>query len=100
MERDLLNFLQQWQNDAVHSPILLRGARQVGKTYLIDYFGKNFFSEFLSINFEKDPNLNQCFASLDPRDILNRIYLQTGKSVSPGKTLLFLDEIQECPNAI
>jgi len=100
MKRTLISDLRRWRDDAVHYPLILRGARQVGKTYLVDHFGKQFFPEFLTINFERDPSFSQCFASLDPHDILNCIYLKTGKSVSPGQALLFLDEIQECPNAI
>ena len=100
MKRTVFTYLEQWRQDTVHHPLILRGARQVGKTYLVDYFGKHYFPEFFSINFEKDPGYSQCFTSLHPRDILNNIYLKSGMSITPNKTLLFLDEIQECPQAI
>lgn len=100
MKRTLISSLKEWRQDNVHNPLILRGARQVGKTYLVDYFGKNYFSEYFSINFEKDPSFRQCFTSLHPRDILNSIYLKSGRTITPNKTLLFLDEIQECPQAL
>lgn len=100
MKRDILKFLIDWMKDPIHPPLILRGARQVGKTYLVEAFAQQYFSDFLAINFESETEYKLCFDSLKPRDILNRIFLNSGKSITPGKTLLFLDEIQECPNAI
>jgi hypothetical protein len=100
MERALLSHLQAWQQDAVHLPLIIRGTRQVGKTYVVEHFAQRFCPDYLTINFEKDPGFIACFDSFYPQDILNSIYLKTGKAITPGKTLLFLDEIQECPNAI
>ena len=81
-------------------PLLLRGARQTGKTYIVIEFGKREFSDLIILNFERNPEYKDIFTSLDPIEINQRISLFTGKALKPGQTLLFLDEIQECPQAI
>lgn len=81
-------------------PLLLRGARQVGKSYIIEKFGKEAFEECAVLNFEQNPEYKSCFRSLEPVKIVNAIELVLGRGIQPGKTLLFLDEIQECPQAI
>jgi uncharacterized protein len=100
MHRSLINKLNDWQTSPGRRPLLLRGARQVGKTYLVDSFAKKKFSHFIKINFEKDTHYKDCFASLDVKKIIQEIELHANQSVIPGKTLLFLDEIQDCPSAI
>jgi len=100
IKRQLENSLSNWKAHTEPTPILLRGARQVGKTYLVENFGKNNFENILSLNFEFEPKFNACFDTFNPAEILNKISLLTGKIITPGKTLLFLDEIQECPKAI
>src|SRR3990167_1065059 len=100
MKRALLTQLKNWQGKAVHLPLLLRGARQVGKTYLVEHFGKSYFENCLSINFELDPEYRACFDTLSPREIINKIEIISKQRITPGRTLLFLDEIQICPNAI
>jgi predicted AAA+ superfamily ATPase len=72
----------------------------VGKTYLVEKFGKSAFSAFVSVNFEAQPEAIACFDSLDPVEILLRLQTIVKQPIIPGKTLLFLDEIQECPQAI
>lgn len=100
MKRALLNELNEWRKKKTHKPLLLRGARQVGKTHLVRRFAEKHFDNLVEINFEVAPNFTSCFTTLDANEIINKIE-STGKfSVAPGKTLLFLDEIQECPQAI
>ncbi|MBI2346748.1 MAG: ATP-binding protein [Deltaproteobacteria bacterium] len=80
--------------------LLFRGARQVGKTYSIRKLGSA-FETFLEINFEKDPRLASFFeGSLNPTEINQKLTAYSGVSLVPGKSLLFFDEIQACPNAI
>jgi len=81
-------------------PLLLRGARQVGKTYLIEYFGERHFHNTLTINLELQPELKSCFSSLKPELVIQAIEVVTEQTIVPGETLLFIDEIQECPAAI
>jgi uncharacterized protein len=100
MQRLLLQELEKWRNAQKFDPILLRGARQVGKTYLVEQFARLHFKSFININFEYQPEFKQCFVQLDPEKILANITLWTRQKILPGETLLFLDEIQQCPQAI
>lgn len=100
MQRDIVKNLIQWQKQENHLPILLRGARQVGKSYLVEHFGQEYFEDLITVNFEFQPVFKTCFNTLDPKEIIKTLSLITKKEITPGKTLLFLDEIQECPNAI
>ena len=100
MERFLFDKLLEWKRNEDRLALLVRGARQVGKTYLIRELGKTFDS-FIEINFEMDTDVAKFFdGSLDPVIIAEKISLFSGKSIIPGKTLLFFDEIQACPNAL
>lgn len=100
MKRTLLTQLENWQIRSQHLPLLLRGARQVGKTYLVEHFGKSCFEETVTINFELSPEYIPCFDTLKPKEIINKIEVISKQRITPGTTLLFLDEIQICPNAI
>lgn len=81
-------------------PLLIRGARQVGKSFIIRQFGQKNFENFVEINFEQFPKYKSCFSELSPQAILLQLEALSNQSILPGKTLLFLDEIQECPQAI
>ena len=100
MNRTLLTQLKNWQTKSQHLPLLLRGARQVGKTYLVEHFGKICFEKTVTINFELSPEYIACFDTLKPKEIINKIEVISKQRITPGTTLLFLDEIQICPNAI
>ncbi len=102
MKRIVDAYLAAWKIDRYRKPILLRGARQIGKTHAIRQLGKTFQS-FVEINFEKDPRALTIFEldkSLDPQRILEEIVSITSKKITPGSTLLFFDEIQASPRAI
>lgn len=100
MKRNIETHLLKWKNHPRSMPLLLRGARQVGKTYIVSKFGKEHFENSVIINFEQNPELKNCFKTFDPKKIINAIELITGQTIKPGKSLLFFDEIQECPRAI
>lgn len=92
--------LNEWVSRESHKPLLLRGARQVGKSTAVQELAKRFES-FVEINFEKQPQYKRLFnEDLDVKRIVPQISVMHGTSIQPGKTLLFLDEIQECPQAI
>ncbi|HPY13563.1 MAG TPA: ATP-binding protein [bacterium] len=100
MKRFLLDELLKWKESSIRKSLILRGARQVGKSYLIREFGKHFDS-FVEVNFEKDHNLSQIFdGDLEPQKIIEKISAAKNTAVIPGKTLLFLDEIQAVPRAV
>lgn len=94
------SILPLWKNSKDRKPLLLRGARQVGKTYTLRSFGQGHFKNVVEINFELQPELKKIFQTLDPEEIIKNIRLSLNASIEPGETLLFLDEIQECPQAI
>ncbi|MFN7096687.1 MAG: ATP-binding protein [Gammaproteobacteria bacterium] len=100
MQRLIENELIAWKDQPDRMSLLLRGARQIGKTYVVESFGKTHFFNMLTINFERQREYLSCFESLEPQQILTAIQLISRESIIPGKTLLFLDEIQECPRAI
>lgn len=100
MKRDIERDLFNWKERKDRMPLLLRGARQVGKSYIVEEFGKKTFKNLVVVNFEFRPELKQCFTTLDPVEIINKLQLLMGEAIEAEKTLLFLDEIQECPNAI
>ncbi len=100
MKRDIDNILKEWKNEVHRYPLLVRGARQVGKSYSIVNFGENEFESIVIVNFEQRPQFITCFDTLEPKRIIETLSVLSKKDIVPGKTLLFLDEIQECPNAI
>lgn len=100
MKRDITKSLIEWKGTEPRLPILLRGARQVGKSYIVEDFGKQHFENHVTLNLELSPEYKPCFDNLDPQKILTAIELLTNTTITPGDTLLFIDEIQECPNAI
>ncbi len=100
IKRDLEKKLLEWKTDAHRMPLLLRGARQVGKSHTVEAFGAREFKHCITVNFEFQPELKTAFNSLDPKKIVAKLELLTEREIKAGQTLLFLDEIQECPNAI
>ena len=100
MRRDIEKELILWKNHKERYPLIVRGARQVGKSYIIESFAKDNFENSVVVNFEFQPQLKECFKTLDPVEIINRLQLFFGVQINKEKTLLFLDEIQECPEAI
>lgn len=101
MKRDIYRNLVAWKKNPRKKPLVLRGARQVGKTTLLKNFGRNEFDQIVYLNFEEDPQLKMFFAKkLDPMTILPNLRLYLNQKIDPGSTLLIFDEIQECPEAL
>lgn len=100
MKRDIHEALKAWKIDPKRKPLIIRGARQVGKTWLVENFGRTEFKTFFGINFELQPAFKSCFENLDPDKIITSIELTANISLAGDDTLLFLDEVQECPAAI
>ncbi len=100
IERNIDRELLEWKNDPDRKPLLLRGARQVGKSSSIRHLGESFES-FIEVNLELRSDLRSLFAELnDVREIASRLAVLCGRDLVPGKTLLFIDEIQYSPDAI
>jgi uncharacterized protein len=98
IKRSVYPHLVSWK-EKHRSPLLIRGARQVGKSYIIQKFGEEEFRKTITINFELRPDLIPVFDNLDPQVIISQLQLLFRVTID-STTLLFLDEIQECPQAI
>jgi predicted AAA+ superfamily ATPase len=100
MERRIDKELVLWKNDKEHKVLLLRGARQVGKSSSVIKLAE-LFEYFVEVNFEKDKKVHRIFdGDLNTREICEKLSVHFKKPIIPKKTLLFFDEIQACPNAI
>jgi len=100
MKRIVEKKMLAWKTSNRRKPLIIRGARQVGKTWLVENFLAKKFESFIKIDFEERSDLHAYFSgNLDPKQILESLEIAIGR-ITPGKTLLFLDEIQSCPRAI
>jgi len=100
IKRNIDKVLLSWKTDPDRKPLLIRGARQVGKSSSIEQLGTH-FEHFITVNFERNKNLQALFkGDLDVKEICQKLSIQFKTPIVPDKTLLFFDEIQTCPNAI
>jgi uncharacterized protein len=100
MKRIAEDKLLKWVDSNRRKPLIIRGARQVGKTWLVENFLAKRFDSFVKIDLESQPHFHEAFSGeLVPEKMLNVIEARTGRII-PGKTLLFIDEIQCYPRAI
>ena len=98
--RNIDKHLLEWKKENNHKPLLLRGARQVGKSSAIRQLGKS-FKYFVEVNFERDKEITSIFkGNLKPKEIASRLSAFYGIPIIPNETLLFFDEIQACHEAI
>lgn len=100
MHRFALDYLKKWKAKPNRKPLVIRGARQVGKTYLVRRLAGESFKHLIEVNFERDPDLALMFKSNDPAKISQLLELQYDIPAVPGETLLFLDEIQAAPDIL
>jgi len=101
VKRLLMNELIQWKNKHDRLPLILKGARQVGKTWLLNEFGRTAFDDVMYINFENAPGLKEIFdGDISPHRIIDLLGALHGKRIEPQKTLLIFDEVQEIPRAL
>lgn len=99
-ERKIDQYLVEWAAQEDRKPLLIRGARQVGKSSSVAHLARS-FPHFVPVNFEESPRLRSVFAvDLNPHRILDALSVYYGRQIRPGETLLFFDEIQACPEAI
>lgn len=100
MERFLYNQLKIWKNSKTKKPLILEGARQVGKTWLLKQFGKNEYENFVYINCDNNPQLESVFADYDVTRIVRNLSAISNVKIEPEKCLIFFDEVQEFPKAL
>ena len=101
MKRFILDQLIKWKESKYRKPLILKGARQIGKTYILKQFGEENYEGVAYFNFDHDEDLYNLFNNTkDPKRILEQLSFIYGKAILPEKTLIIFDEIQECPNAL
>ena len=100
MKRFTENELIAWKCRVGRKPLVVRGARQVGKTYLVEAFGKSCFESVLTVNLEQKDDLHPLFERMEAKRMVQELGLYFNQTITQGKTLLFFDEIQACPKAI
>ncbi|MBW1766627.1 MAG: ATP-binding protein [Deltaproteobacteria bacterium] len=101
MKRFIEERLLEWKNSTRRKPLLVRGARQVGKTYSIQKFGRSMFTNLVTVDLEKERKLHGIFeADLNSDRIISELEIVLNEEITPNKSLLFIDEIQSCPRAI
>ena len=101
MKRKAIEALTSWKNDDERKPMVLKGARQVGKTWLMKEFGKSYYDNYVYFNFDEEDELKSIFESnKNPQRIVELLSLVAGEKILPETTLIIFDEIQECPSAL
>lgn len=101
MKRKIMSDLIEWKNSKNRKPLILKGARQVGKTYILKEFGNKYYNNVAYFNFDHDNGLYSLFEnSKNPDRIIEQLSLVNGLKIEKGKTLIIFDEIQECPDAL
>ncbi|HRG48494.1 MAG TPA: AAA family ATPase [Leptospiraceae bacterium] len=95
MRRIALEYLNNWKTRPNRKPLILRGARQVGKSYLVRIFAEKEGLDLLELNLETEEGILECFQSKNPLEIISLLELKKNRKIIPGKTILFLDEIQK-----
>lgn len=101
MRRYIKDKLIEWKNRKDRKPLILKGARQVGKTYILKEFGEEQYDDIAYFNFDHDEALKELFVTTkNPKRILEQLTFVTGKAIKPERTLIIFDEVQECPDAL
>lgn len=101
MERKILNELLKWKDSPYRKPLILKGVRQVGKTWILKEFGRRYYENTAYFNFDENEDYKQFFETTkDVSRILQNLMLASGEKILPGKTLIIFDEVQDCPKVI
>ena len=101
MKRNAIADLKKWKDDAERKPLVIRGARQVGKTWLMREFGQTCYDHFVYFNFDEEDELKSIFeTNKNPQRIVELLSMVAGEKILPGETLIIFDEVQECPEAL
>ena len=101
MNRNAIQDLINWKSSKERKPMVLTGARQVGKTWLMKEFGRNYYNSFVYFNFDEEDELKSTFeTNKNPHRIIDLLSMIAGEKILPGETLIIFDEIQECPEAL
>ena len=101
MNRNVIKKLVEWKNNNDRKPLILKGARQVGKTWIMNEFGKRYYTNFVYFNFDENEDIKSIFqTNKDPFRIIDLLSMISNIQIEQNKTLIIFDEIQECPEAL
>lgn len=101
MKRNAMRDLVQWKESEDRKPMVLKGARQVGKTWLMKEFGRNYYQNYVYFNFDEEDELKSIFEkNKNPQRIIELLSMIADEKILPGDTLIIFDEVQECPEAL
>lgn len=101
MKRNAFSQLVKWKDNPERKPLIIRGARQVGKTWLMKEFGQTCYESYVYFNFDEEDELKSIFeTNKNPQRIIELLSLIAGEKILPGETLVIFDEVQECPEAL
>lgn len=101
LKRNAIKDLLNWKVSEERKPLVLKGARQVGKTWLMKEFGQNHYNSYVYFNFDEEDELKSIFdTNKNPKRIVELLSMIAGEKILPGETLIIFDEIQECPEAL
>lgn len=101
MQRIAIYNLKKWKESPERKPLIIRGARQVGKTWLMKEFGQSCYDNYVYFNFDEEDELKSVFeVNKNPQRIIELLSMIAGEKIAPGKTLVIFDEVQECPEAL
>lgn len=101
LKRNAIQDLINWKSSDDRKPLVMRGARQVGKTWLMKEFGQSCYESYVYFNFDEEDGLKSIFeTNKNPHRIIELLSMISGKKILPGETLIIFDEIQECPEAL
>ena len=99
--RTIIEELKTWKRNPERKPLILKGARQTGKTWILEYFGRTEFKYTVKFNFDKDHSIHEIFEmTKEPSRIISQLSLLADNPILPNETLLIFDEIQECNSAL
>lgn len=101
LQRIAIYDLKKWKESPERKPLIIRGARQVGKTWLMKEFGQSCYDNYVYFNFDEEDELKSVFeVNKNPQRIIELLSMIAGEKIAPGKTLVIFDEVQECPEAL
>ena len=101
LKRKAIADLLRWKSSEDRKPLVLKGARQVGKTWLMKEFGESCYDHYVYFNFDEEDALKSIFeTNKNPGRIIELLSMISGEKILPGETLIIFDEIQECPEAL
>ena len=101
LKRNAIQKLIKWKSDEERKPMVLKGARQVGKTWLMKEFGQTYYENYVYFNFDEEDDLKSIFeTNKNPHRIIELLSMIAAEKILPGETLIIFDEIQECPEAL